>query len=242
MFYGDLMKQLLSLTRAAVDKYNMIDEGDRIAVGVSGGKDSLALLYALARLREFYPKKFEVVAITLDYRFNFEDGDFSRVQTLCDELGVEYIVKKTDLYKVIFVDRKEKNPCSLCAKMRRGILHDTAKEAGCNKIALGHHLDDAAQTVIMNLFNGGTIGCFSPVSYLSNKDLYLIRPMIFCYEKDVARAASRLELPIVKSKCPADKVTQRQTVKELLLSLEKDYPQLRKKIVGALQRGEIDGW
>ena len=186
------MKKLLSLVRAAVDRYDMIDDGDKIAVGVSGGKDSLALLYALARLRSFYPKHFEVIAITLDYRFGGMDGDYSEIQKLCDSLDVKYIVKKTDLWDVIFNIRKEKNPCSLCAKMRRGILHDTAKEYGCNKIALGHHLDDAAETFMMNLLNGGTIKCFSPVSFLSRKELYLIRPLIFAYEKDVKRAAASL--------------------------------------------------
>lgn len=236
------MKRILSLCRAAVDKYNMIEEGDRIAVGVSGGKDSLVLLSALSRLRAFYPKHFEVVAITLDYQFGGIAGDFSAVETLCKDLQVEYIVKPTNLWEVIFVTRQEKNPCSLCAKMRRGILHDTAKENGCNKIALGHHLDDAAETFMINLLRGGQIGCFSPVSYLSNKDLYLIRPLVFTMEKEVSAAARRLNLPVVKSKCPADKVTERQTVKELLATLEKDYPALRKKIVGALERGEIDGW
>ena len=211
------MKKLLSLVRAAVDRYDMIDDGDKIAVGVSGGKDSLALLYALARLRSFYPKHFEVIAITLDYRFGGMDGDYSEIQKLCDSLDVKYIVKKTDLWDVIFNIRKEKNPCSLCAKMRRGILHDTAKEYGCNKIALGHHLDDAAETFMMNLLK-------------------------FAYEKDVKRAAASLDLPIVKSKCPADGVTERQSTKELLASLERQYPALREKIVGALQRGGISGW
>lgn len=236
------MKKLLSLTRAAADKYNMIAEGDKIAVGVSGGKDSLALLYTMAKLRNFYPKSFDIVAITLDYRFNGESGDFSEIKALCDELKVEYVVKPTNLWQVIFVERKESNPCSLCAKMRRGILHDTAKEYGCNKIALGHHLDDAAETFFMNLLNGGTIGCFSPVSYLSNKNLYLIRPMIFLYERDIEKAVERLNLPIVKSKCPADKVTERQNVKELLKELEKSYPQLRQKIIGAMQSGNISEW
>lgn len=236
------MKRILSLCRAAVDKYNMIEEGDRIAVGVSGGKDSLVLLYALARLREFYPKRFEVVAVTLDYQFGGIAGDFSAVEELCNSLNVKYVVKPTNLWEVIFVTRQEKNPCSLCAKMRRGILHDTAIENGCNKVALGHHLDDAAETFMINLLRGGQIGCFSPVSYLSNKDLHLIRPLVFAMEKEVSAAARRLNLPVVKSKCPADKVTERQMVKDLLLSLEKDYPALRKKIVGALERGEIDGW
>ncbi len=152
------MKRILSLCRAAVDKYHMIAEGDRIAVGVSGGKDSLLLLCTLARLREFYPLHFEIVAVTLDYQFNGECGNFSEIEALCETLNVEYIIKRTNLWEVIFETRQEKNPCSLCAKMRRGILHDTAKANGCNKVALGHHLDDAAETFIMNLFSGGRIG------------------------------------------------------------------------------------
>lgn len=236
------MKKLLSLTRAAVDKYNMIEAGDKIAVGVSGGKDSLALLYALAKLRDFYPKPFSLVAITLDYQFNGVAEDYTAIEALCKELQVEYIVRRTNLWEVIFETRKEKNPCSLCAKMRRGLLHDTAVANGCNKVALGHHLDDAAETFLMNLLNGGKIGCFSPVSYLSNKKLYLIRPLIFAYEKDVAAAARRANLPVVKSRCPMDKVSNRQNMKELLKSLEKDYPAVRKKIIGALERSHIDNW
>lgn len=236
------MKKLLSLTRAAVDKYNMIEAGDKIAVGVSGGKDSLALLYALAKLRGFYPKPFSLVAITLDYQFNGIAEDYTAIEALCKKLQVEYIVRRTNLWEVIFKTRKEKNPCSLCAKMRRGLLHDTAVANGCNKVALGHHLDDAAETFLMNLLNGGKIGCFSPVSYLSNKKLYLIRPLIFAYEKDVAAAARRANLPVVKSRCPMDKVSNRQNMKELLKSLEKEYPAVRKKIIGALERSHIDNW
>lgn len=236
------MKKLLSLTRAAVDKYNMIEAGDKIAVGVSGGKDSLALLYALAKLRDFYPKPFSLVAITLDYQFNGVAEDYTAIEALCKELQVKYIVRRTNLWEVIFETRKEKNPCSLCAKMRRGLLHDTAVANGCNKVALGHHLDDAAETFLMNLLNGGKIGCFSPVSYLSNKKLYLIRPLIFAYEKDVAAAARRANFPVVKSRCPMDKVSNRQNMKELLKALEKDYPAVRKKIVGALERSHIDNW
>ena len=236
------MKKLLSLTRAAVDKYNMIEAGDKIAVGVSGGKDSLALLYALAKLRDFYPKPFSLVAITLDYQFNGIAEDYTAIEALCKKLQVEYIVRRTNLWEVIFKTRKEKNPCSLCAKMRRGLLHDTAVANGCNKVALGHHLDDAAETFLMNLLNGGKIGCFSPVSYLSKKKLYLIRPLIFAYEKDVAAAARRANLPVVKSRCPMDKVSNRQNMKELLKALEKDNPAVRKKIIGALERSHIDNW
>lgn len=236
------MRRILSLTRAAIEKYNMIEEGDRIAVGVSGGKDSVALLVALAEMRSFFPKKYDVVAITLDYQFDNNDGNFSEIEKLCENLNVEYIVKKTNLYHIIFETRKEKNPCSLCAKMRRGLLHDTAKELGCNKVALGHHLDDAAETFIMNLFQGGTIGSFSPASYLSRKDLTLIRPFVFVREKDIVQAVKRNSLPVVKSKCPADKVTQREETKKLLSELDKKYPGIHERIVGAMEKAHIDKW
>lgn len=225
-----------------MEKYNMIQDGDRVAVGVSGGKDSLALLVALAQMRRFYPKKYEVVAITVDPYFLNEAGDYSQIRELCRRIGVKYHIKKTELYKIIFEDRKESNPCSLCARMRRGLLHDMAKEYGCNKIALGHHLDDAAQTLLMNMFNGARIACFSPVSYLSRKDLYMIRPMIFAYEKEVENAAKKLNLPVSKSKCPADKTTEREHMKNLICELEKTYPALRDKLIKAMQSGDIDSW
>lgn len=236
------MQKLLSYMRSACQQYEMIKEGDRIAVGVSGGKDSMALLAAMANLRIFYPEKFELVAITLDPRFGGEDADYSEIEELCKRLDVEYIIKRTQLAEVIFDIRKESNPCSLCARMRRGALHDAAKAAGCNKIALGHHLDDVAETFIMNLFNGGTLDCFMPVTYLSRKDIYMIRPMIFARESDCARVARKENLPVVKSKCPADGTTERQEVKEFLSSLEKKYGNVREKILGAMQRKEINGY
>ena len=236
------MQKLLSYMRSACQQYEMIKDGDRIAVGVSGGKDSIALLAAMANLRKFYPEKFELIAITLDPRFGGEDGDYSEIEKLCEELEVEYIVKRTQLAEVIFDIRKESNPCSLCARMRRGALHDAAIASGCNKIALGHHLDDVAETFIMNLFNGGTLDCFMPVTYLSRKDLYMIRPMIFARESDCARVVRKANLPIVKSKCPADGITERQEVKEFLDSLEKKYGSVRHKILGAMQRKEINGY
>ena len=238
------MQMLMSHMRAAMQRYRMIEQGDVVAVGVSGGKDSLALLYALSELRRFYPIPYTVKAITLDMQFNDTPADYSKIERLCEQLEVEYIIKRTRLASVIFDQRGEKNPCSLCAKMRRGMLHDAAKEAGCNKIALGHHLDDAVVTFYMNLLNGGKIGCFSPKSYLSRKDLTLIRPMVFAYERDVAKAARRLNLPVAKSKCPADGVTERQRVKELIDRLEKEsgYSSLYQKTLGALQRAKIDGW
>ena len=236
------MQKLLSHMRAACQQYEMIKEGDKIAIGVSGGKDSVALLAGMANLRRFYPEKFDIVAITLDPRFGNVDGDFSQIEKLCADLDVEYVIKRTQLAEVIFDIRKESNPCSLCARMRRGALHDAAKEHGCNKIALGHHLDDVAETFVMNLFNGGTLDCFMPVTYLSRKDIYMIRPMIFARESDCARVVRKENLPIVKSNCPADGTTERQEVKEMLSSLEKKYGDVRSKILGAMQRKEINGY
>ena len=236
------MQQLMSYFRSACEHYNMIEDGDKIAVGVSGGKDSAALLFALCEMRRFYPKKYDVIAVTLDPCFNGEPTDYSQIEQLCKKLGVEYIIKRTELYHIIFETRKEKNPCSLCARMRRGSLHDAAKQAGCNKIALGHHSDDAAETFFMNLFDNGNAECFSPVSYLSRKELYMIRPMIFAREKDIIRAVKKENLPVIKSGCPADGATNRAKTRELIMSLEKQYPALRKKILGALQRGHISGW
>ncbi len=228
--------------RAAMEKYDMIADGDRIAVGVSGGKDSLALLYALSEMRRFYPKKYELVAITADMRFFGNKTDFSEITRLCNTLGTEHIIRETDLYHIIFETRQEKNPCSLCSRMRRGILHDITKEAGCNKLALGHHMDDAAETFMMNLLSGGRIESFRPVTYLSRKDLYMIRPMIFATEKEVASAARKAKLPTVESPCPEDKASNRNEMKQLLGELEKKYPALKEKIIGGLNKAQISGW
>lgn len=236
------MKHICSLMRNAVDTYNMIEDNDRIAVGVSGGKDSLVLLYGLFLLKGYYPKKFDIVAITLDPCFENKDSDFSAVTEFCKQHGIEYHIKRTELYNVVFKNRQEKNPCSLCARMRRGILHDMAKALGCNKIALGHHKDDAAETVIMNLFQGGTIGCFSPVTYLSNKDITMIRPMIHLDERDIENACKRNSLPVTKSNCPVDKETTREQTKNLIAELERDYPALKNKIINALKKDNISNW
>jgi tRNA(Ile)-lysidine synthase TilS/MesJ len=228
--------------RAAVQKYDMIQSGDVIAVGVSAGKDSLALLCALARLKSFYPQKFELKAITIDMRFNDKDGDFSEIRNLCDKLGIEYTVVPTNLYRLIFEARQESNPCSLCSKMRRGALNKAAAAAGCNKVALGHHLDDVAETFIMNLFNGGSLDCFMPVTYLDRSEITVIRPMIFARESDCARVARNENLPVRKSACPADGNTEREEVKEFLSSLEKKYGNVRIKILEAMQKKEINGY
>jgi len=236
------MQDLMGHVRAAAEKYSLIEAGDRIAVGVSGGKDSMYLLYALAMMRRYYPKPYELVALTADPCFGSKETDYSAIEALCAGWGVEYRIRRTDLGKIIFEDRKEENPCSLCARMRRGILHDMSKEAGCNKIALGHHFDDAVQTFLMNLFYGGKIGCFSPKSYLSRKDLTLIRPLVFCEEADIRRAVHRADLPVVKSGCPADGVTARQDTADLIAGLEKQFPDLKHKVMGAMERAGIDGW
>ena len=234
------IKRVLSYVRRAVDDYEMIKEGDRIAVGVSAGKDSLTLLCALAQLKRFYPIPFELCAVTID--MGLEGMELSGVEALCRELGVEYHIIPTQISKIIFDVRKEKNPCSLCAKMRRGALHNAAKELGCNKVALGHHFDDVVETFMLNLFFEGRIGCFQPVTYLSRTDLTLIRPMIYMPEKDVRYFSSKAELPVVSSTCPADKNTEREEMKKLLASLERENRGLRYRIFGAIQRGEIDGF
>ncbi len=236
------MRKILSRTRAAVDDYKMIQDGDKIAVGVSGGKDSVMLLKALCDLKRFYPADFQIVAITLDMRFDNQDGDFSAIQKLCDEYGVEYVIQKTDLYEIIFNIRKEESPCSLCSRMRRGILHDTAKSLGCNKIALGHHLDDAAETFMMNLLIESRIGCFAPVTYLSRRDITMIRPLIYVRENAVEQAVERLNLPVVESKCPANEKTKREDAKILLKKLSEEYGDVPERIIGAMQRGSIDRW
>lgn len=234
------MKKITSYVRKAIEEYNMIDDGDRVAVGVSGGKDSLALLHSLADLSKYYPKKFEVIAITLDMGYN---TDFSPIQKLCDHLGVEYIIKKTNIKQIIFDERKEKNPCSLCAKMRRGALNDVVIEQGCRKVALGHHKDDVLETFFLSLLYEGRISCFSPVTYLDRTDIYQIRPMIYVPERDIIGAARRLPLPVVKSSCPVDGHTKREEIKTLIKHLEKNTNQgLKTRLFTAVKDSYIDGW
>ena len=234
------LKRILSFTRRAVDDYEMIADGDRIAVGVSGGKDSLTLLCALAEMRIFYPKKFELVAISVD--MGFEGSDFSAIEELCSRISVPFYKVDTQISKIIFEARKETNPCSLCAKMRRGALHSEARRIGCNKVALGHHFDDVVETFMLNLFFEGRLGCFQPVTYLSRMDITLIRPMIYMPEKDVRYFAAKADLPIMKSPCPADGNTEREEMKKLLSELERKNKGLRYRIFGAIQRGELDGF
>ncbi len=235
------IKRILSYTRRALDDYHMIEAGDKIAIGVSAGKDSLTLLCAMAELRRFYPVPFELIAITIDMGFETK-MDFEPIRRLCQTLNVPYHIIPTEISHLIFDVRKEKSPCSLCAKMRRGALHRAAKDLGCNVVALGHHFDDVVETFMLNLFFEGRLGCFSPVTYLSRMEIKLIRPMIYLPEKDVKYFTSKAELPTIKSPCPADGNTQREKMKQLLATLDRQHNGLRYRIFGALQRGNIDGF
>lgn len=234
------MKKALSYVRRAADDYKMIREGDRIAVGVSGGKDSLTLLVTLAALRRFYPEHFFLQAISVD--MGYSDMSFDAVSELCKELGVPYHIEKTQIREVIFDIRKEKNPCSLCANMRRGALNNAAKKLGCNKTALGHHFDDVIETFLMNLIYEGRVGCFSPVTYLDRTGITVIRPMIYMPENFARCFAKELNLPTVKNKCTADGNTKREYVKNLIFSLDKENPGLKKRLFTAIKQSGKDGW
>lgn len=236
------MSKLTGHVRAAIDKYNMISPGDNIAVGVSGGKDSMFLLSALAELRRYYPAPFTVTAVTIDPGFHGKEADYSKIESFCKVRGIPYMIRRTQLARIIFEENSESSPCSLCARMRRGMLHNLCVENGLNKIALGHHMDDAVETFLMNLLYGGKVGCFSPVTYLSRKNLTMIRPLIFCEENAVRSLCAREDIPIVKSECPVDGVTARQDTKQLLADLGKGFPDLKAKVLGAMQRGNIDRW
>lgn len=234
------IKRILSYTRRAVDSYNMISEGDRIAVGVSGGKDSLTLLASLAHLKLFYPVSFEVIGITID--MGFQGADYSEISKFCNELNIPYHIIKTQISQVIFDVRKEDSPCSLCSRMRRGALNDAAEELGCNKVALGHHKDDVIETFFMNIFFAGNISTFSPVTYLDRSGITCIRPLIYTPEKDIKYFASKENLPLLPKLCPADGFTERENVKNKLAEIEKKIPDVRNKIFGAIERAKISGY
>ena len=238
------MKKILSLTRRCVEDYEMIQPGDRIAVGVSGGKDSLTLLMALAKLREFYPVPFTVEAVTLDMgAANGRPGmDFSPIAELCRELEVPYTILNSEIQHIIFDIRKEKNPCSMCAKMRRGALHEAMKQRGLTKIALGHHYDDAVETFFLSLIFEGRLSCFQPVTYLDRTGITQIRPLLYCGESLIRHTAQRLQLPVVENPCPADGNTRRQEIKELVYELQGRYPGLKARTFGAMQRLPLPAW
>ena len=236
------MQRILGYLRKAIQDYNMIQDGDRIAVGVSGGKDSLVLLKGLVLLKRFIGIDYDVVAVTLDPCFGGVETDYTYVSQLCEELGIEYILKRTNIGQIVFDIRKETHPCSLCAKMRRGALHETAKELNCNKLALGHNQDDVVETFMMNLFVEGRIFVFAPVSYLSRRDLTVIRPLALAPEKEIRTAANRNGLNIVKSKCPVDGHTKREETKLALSEQEKLDKGFKERIFGAIKRFDLEGW
>lgn len=236
------MQKILGHMRKAIQQYDMIQDGDRIAVGVSGGKDSLVLLEGLARLRSFIGIEYDVVALTIDPNFKGQAGDYTAVAEMCRRLNVEYHIVSTHIGEIVFDVRKEPNPCSLCARMRRGALHNSAADFGCNKVALGHNYDDTVETFLMNLFTEGRIGCYSPVTILEDKNLTVIRPLVLAEEKEIRRAVRKNDIEIVKSACPADGHTNRQKTKEFIASLEKSDHGLKDRLFGALVRSGIDGW
>ena len=234
------MQKLVGLVRRCVEDYNMIEAGDKIAVGVSGGKDSLALLVLLAALREYYPKPFTVEAITID--LGFPNMDFTPVVEFCKRLDVPYTIVPTQIKTVVFDLRKEKNPCSMCAKMRRGALNEAIKARGIHKIALGHHHDDAVETFLMSLIYEARISCFQPVTYLDRTGVTQIRPMLYIPEKSIEHFAQRSGLPVVENECPADKTSKRHEIKELIYEMVERYPELKPNVFGAMQRLPLPEW
>ena len=234
------MQRMVGLVRRCVDDYQMIQEGDRIAVGVSGGKDSLTLLRLLAALREYYPKHYDLAAVTID--MGLEGMDFSPLEKFCEDLDVPFHIVRTQIGPIIFDHRKEKNPCSMCAKMRRGALNQALLDLGFNKVALGHHRDDAVETFLMNLLFEGRIGCFEPVTYLDRTGITQIRPMLYLPEQSIVHFAEQQSLPIVHNVCPADKHTKREEVKQLISELRLPYPEIKTRIFGSMQRMPLPNW
>lgn len=234
------LNEFTGTIRRAIDDYHMIEEGDKVAVGISGGKDSMLLLASLAHLKTYYPIPFTLHAITIE--LGFEGMDFIPVRHYCEELEVPYTCLKTDIKEIVFDIRKEDNPCSLCSKMRRGAINDAITSQGIQKLALGHHFDDAVETFLMSLLFEGRISCFRPVTYLDRSGVTQIRPLIYAGEKKIAGLAAALNLPIVENPCPEDKTSKRYEIKKLLAQLSKDYPDLKSKIFGAMQRMPLPGW
>lgn len=234
------LQQVCSRVRKAADDYHMIQEGDKIAVGISGGKDSLTLLYALSRLQQFLPQHFGLVAVTVD--LGFQNLDLKRIEQFCKELNVEYVVVSTQIGKIVFEERKEENPCSLCAKMRKGALNNAILEQNCNKIAYAHHMDDAVETMMMSFLYEGRLHTFSPVTHLDQTDLTVIRPLIYMRESEVIGFVRKYQIPVVKSPCPADGHTKREEVKQLLKELNKKNPGVKDRMFTAIQNSTLEGW
>lgn len=234
------MKQILSRVRKAVQDFNMIEEGDKIAIGLSGGKDSITLLLALKNLQMFYPKHFEIMAITINP--GFDSFDVESLKTFCKNQNVEFVVVNIPIKEIVFDIRQEKNPCSLCANLRRGALYNTAKEYGCTKVALGHHMDDVIETFFLSLFYEGHIHTFAPCTYLSRNKITSIRPLIYLEEKEISSFAKKNAIPVMKKTCIVDGKTKRMEMKNLVIQLGKNIPKLKQTIFGAIKRSNINGW
>lgn len=224
------MRKILSLTRKVCEEYSLIEKGDKIAIGISGGKDSLSLLYVLSQYKKYILNDFEIVAIAVD--LSGGKNDYSKIKEFCENLNVDFIIVPSNVFEIVFEIRKEKNPCSLCANLRRGLLNSKAKELGCNKVALGHHRDDLIETFLLSLFFEGRISTFKPSSYLSRTDINVIRPLLYCEEKDLAKES--INFPVLKNLCPADKNTQREKAKSILATLESLYPNCKEKLFNAI--------
>lgn len=233
------MQRLIGLVRRCVEDYRMIEPGDKIGVGVSGGKDSLALLVFLAELRKYHSTAFELEAITIDMGLGM---DYSGIEALCKKLDVPFTLVKTEIAPVIFDYRKEKNPCSMCSKMRRGALNQALLDKGLNKLALGHHYDDAVETFMMSLLYEGRISCFQPVTNLDRSGIIQIRPMLYIHEQTIDNFAGRMNLPVLENRCPVDKQTKREEIKKLIYDLSATYPDLRDRVFGAMQRFPLPEW
>ncbi len=234
------MQRILSYMRKAIDEFNMIEDGDKIAVALSGGKDSTTMLMALKNLQIFYPKKFEIIGITVNPGFEFFDTNI--LKELCDKLDVEFVEAESHAKEIVFDIRKEKNPCSLCANLRRGILNSTAKEHGCNKIALGHNEDDVLETFFLNILYAGNIDTFAPVSYMDRSDMTLIRPLIYAPEKYIRSFVKKNNIKIMQKCCPMDGYSKREDMKNLINNFQKEIPNIHANLMGAIKRSNIKGW
>ena len=228
------MQKILSHMRKAIEEFNMIDEGDKIALCLSGGKDSITMLHAFKSLQRFYPKKFDIIAVSINPGFEFFDTKF--LKNICDSLDIPLFIEKSNAKEIVFDIRKEKNPCSLCANLRRGIINSIAIREGCNKIALGHNQDDVLETFLLNLLYTGNIGTFAPVSYMDRSKITLIRPLIYTPEKDTKRFIKKNGLTVMPKVCPMDGTSKRESMKQLIFTLSKDIPMLRANLFGAIQR------
>ena len=235
-----ILDDFTGAVRKAVDEYHMIEAGDKVAVGVSGGKDSMLLLLAMKHLSTYYPKQFDVEAITVE--LGFDGMDFTPVADMCRELDIPYTCLKTDIKEIVFDVRQEENPCSLCAKMRRGALNDAIMARGVSKLALGHHFDDAVETFMMSLLFEGRLSCFRPVTFMDRSGVTQIRPLVYVGEQKIANVAAALEMPIVENPCPMDKTSKRREIKDMLKTMGEDYPDMKSKIFGAMQRLPLPGW